>query len=238
MPCFFALDCSTMYGSLSLTEGDKSHLRVLASCEWELSQKGKILQNAHSDKLPFEADRLLRAGKKSLSDLDFVAVGKGPGRWTGLRAGLGFARALAFGLKIPIRSVDSLRISAEPFLPPQGQKAHPPVFVSMNGFGGKIYHASFSSKQESEAQIQVLSFSAWQSGMEEKLKEFLPQSPICVCDVGRFYPLSKKLKALSFKALRPKALHLSQIVLRQNKKGEEARSAKIQALYLKAPVGS
>lgn len=225
-----------MQGSLSLIEGDKDHLQVLSSCEWELAQKGKVLQNAPSDKLPFEADRLLRAGKKTLSDLDFVAVGKGPGRWTGIRAGLSFARAVSFSLKIPIHPVNSLQVAAEPFLPSSTTKGHFPVFVSRNVFGGRICHACFHSQQDDGGEVQVSSFPVWQTYMEEKLRQSSAQSLLCVSDVGEFYPLSEKLKTLSFKPLKPKALHLAQIVLRQNKKGQNWHAKEGQVLYLKPPA--
>jgi tRNA threonylcarbamoyl adenosine modification protein YeaZ len=51
---------------------------------------------------------LTRAARVSLSDLDAVVAGTGPGTFTGLRIGLASARALGFGLGVPVHGVGTL----------------------------------------------------------------------------------------------------------------------------------
>ena len=47
-----------------------------------------------------------------LSDLDAVAVSKGPGSYTGLRIGVSVAKGLCYGLEIPLISVNTLQSMA------------------------------------------------------------------------------------------------------------------------------
>jgi tRNA threonylcarbamoyladenosine biosynthesis protein TsaB len=55
-----------------------------------------------------EADELLRAADQTPGDLDLLAVGVGPGSFTGVRIGLATARGLALALDLPVAGVSTL----------------------------------------------------------------------------------------------------------------------------------
>jgi tRNA threonylcarbamoyladenosine biosynthesis protein TsaB len=64
--------------------------------------------NSHGEKLPELVDELLDAAQLKLNQLAAVAVGRGPGSFTGLRIGLAYAKGLAWAGALPIVGVDSL----------------------------------------------------------------------------------------------------------------------------------
>jgi tRNA threonylcarbamoyl adenosine modification protein YeaZ len=80
-----------------------------------------------------EADELLRAAGLAPRDLDALAVGTGPGSFTGVRIGVATARGLAVSLGIPlagISTLDALAAGAPGALPVVDARRHE-VFVPL-----------------------------------------------------------------------------------------------------------
>ena len=67
----------------------------------------------HARKVGVFVDELLRETDIAPDELDAVAVGKGPGSYTGLRIGVSFAKGLCYGLQKPLVAVGSLDALAE-----------------------------------------------------------------------------------------------------------------------------
>jgi tRNA threonylcarbamoyladenosine biosynthesis protein TsaB len=59
-----------------------------------------------------DADELVRAAGLGPDDLDLLAVGVGPGSFTGVRIGLAAARGLALALNVPVAGVSTLEALA------------------------------------------------------------------------------------------------------------------------------
>lgn len=62
----------------------------------------------HAKHVGVFVDELLRETGVTPDELDAVAVGMGPGSYTGLRIGVSFAKGLCYGLQIPLIAVGSL----------------------------------------------------------------------------------------------------------------------------------
>lgn len=84
-------------------------------CSVALAKDGELLSlresgegRDHARKLGVFVDELLRETGIAPDDLDAVAVGKGPGSYTGLRIGVSFAKGLCYGLQIPMLAIGSL----------------------------------------------------------------------------------------------------------------------------------
>ena len=89
-------------------------------CSVGLARDGELLSLRESDQgrdhaknLAVFVDELLRETDINPNDLDAVAVGRGPGSYTGLRIGVSFAKGLCYGLNIPLVAVGSLDALAE-----------------------------------------------------------------------------------------------------------------------------
>lgn len=62
----------------------------------------------HAKKVAVFVDELLSETGISPDELNAVAVGMGPGSYTGLRIGVSFAKGLCYGLQIPLVAIGSL----------------------------------------------------------------------------------------------------------------------------------
>jgi len=86
------------------------------NCSVCLSDNEKILslvefnegQFSHAEKLHSFILDVLKQSKKSMQDIDAIAVSKGPGSYTGLRIGVSAAKGLCFALDKPLISISTL----------------------------------------------------------------------------------------------------------------------------------
>lgn len=94
------------------------------SCSVVLAKDGRLLafeeevsdKYSHSEQLTVFIERLLNAQNISITDLDAIAVSKGPGSYTGLRIGVSTAKGLCYALNKPLISVNTLRAMADGML--------------------------------------------------------------------------------------------------------------------------
>lgn len=91
----------------------------------------------HTDRLLALAADALAASGLAFADLDRVAVGTGPGGFTGLRIGISTARALAQGLGVPLVGVSSLHALAA------GVPGGEPVLAVLDARRGETFVAAY-----------------------------------------------------------------------------------------------
>lgn len=95
------LDTATLVSSVALANGDT----LLA----ELTLQTK---KTHSERLMPHIEEILRLAETDKNAIKAVAASIGPGSFTGLRIGLGTAKALAYALNIPLVGVSTLAAMA------------------------------------------------------------------------------------------------------------------------------
>mgnify|MGYP000179828644 CR=1 FL=1 len=113
-----AVETSTPTGSVSLVEafpeeGVPGAFRVVAETSQNLSE-------THSSRLMPSIDRLLREASTPVQAVQGIAVGLGPGSFTGLRIAVSTVKGLAFSLKVPVVGIPTLDALAHnlPFASP------------------------------------------------------------------------------------------------------------------------
>ncbi len=94
-------DTSSPSNTVGLIDGD----RVLADLSWEA--RDNSLQ-----RIILNIDLVLKRGGLTLAEVDGLAVGIGPGSWTGLRVGVTVAKTLAYAANRPVCGISSLEALA------------------------------------------------------------------------------------------------------------------------------
>lgn len=138
MPIVLALDTSTKGCSAALFDGQDClvHRQVI--------EDGFV----HAEQLHLIVASLFEEVPYSLQDIDAVAVGAGPGSYTGLRIGVSAAKGFAFALDNPLIGVDSLALLAQ----------HGRSEVESKTLGAEIILSVINSRrQEVYARIQHVS---------------------------------------------------------------------------------
>ena len=100
MALLLSFDTATKHLAVCLAEGD----RVLAS----RTNTGERF--SHAEELNVFIEEVLRESGTSMRELDAVAVGIGPGSYTGCRIGLSAAKGLSYALDRPLIGMSSLVI--------------------------------------------------------------------------------------------------------------------------------
>lgn len=90
------------------------------NCSVSLAKDGEIItikehdtpNYSHAEQLHIFIEEVARQASVSLSEIDAIAISKGPGSYTGLRIGVSAAKGLCFSLDIPLISVATLKSMA------------------------------------------------------------------------------------------------------------------------------
>lgn len=69
-------------------------------------------QNAHSEKITNFIREVMEVAEIDYSQLDAVAVSKGPGSYTGLRIGVSTAKGICYAANLPLMAIDTLEAMA------------------------------------------------------------------------------------------------------------------------------
>lgn len=83
-------------------------------CSVGLAENGELVAlrescgRDHARNVAVYVDELLRERDIDADEIDAIAVGKGPGSYTGLRIGVSFAKGLCYGLRKPLIAIGSL----------------------------------------------------------------------------------------------------------------------------------
>ncbi|MBC7744999.1 MAG: tRNA (adenosine(37)-N6)-threonylcarbamoyltransferase complex dimerization subunit type 1 TsaB [Flavobacterium sp.] len=101
-PLILHIETATTMCSVALSIGNKL-----------LAVKELNERNVHASQITLFIDEVMKTSRKKYTELNAVAVSKGPGSYTGLRIGVSTAKGLCFALDVPLISVNTLESMAK-----------------------------------------------------------------------------------------------------------------------------
>ncbi|MDY1038251.1 tRNA (adenosine(37)-N6)-threonylcarbamoyltransferase complex dimerization subunit type 1 TsaB [Lelliottia sp. CFBP8978] len=132
-------------------------MRILAidtateACSVALWDNGNLF--AHFEECPREhtqrilplVKEILHQGNTTLTELDALAFGRGPGSFTGVRIGIGIAQGLALGANLPMIGVSTLATMAQGAWRNTGATR---VLAAIDARMGEVYWAEYTRDEQ------------------------------------------------------------------------------------------
>ena len=135
-----SIDTSTRYALVGLSRQGES----VAEIAWRSEQN-------HSVELVPAIRTLMDRARVGMQELEAIFVARGPGGFSALRVGLSTAKALAVALDIPLVSVGTLDVEAQPF-----RGLGTPVRALIDASKDKQYVGSYAAAREDGAALYAV----------------------------------------------------------------------------------
>lgn len=202
------------------------------NCSVALSVNGSVIafeednskQYSHAERLHVYIKKVLTEAKVDKSELDAIAVSKGPGSYTGLRIGVSAAKGLSFALNTPLIAISTLQSLA------LQAKVDKGCIVSMlDARRMEVYAAVYSTegKEIRKTKAEVLT--------ESSFLKFLEKEQVCFIGSGveKFETLCSHKNAYFMKEELPSAREMAMLAEIKYKISDFEDVAYFEPYYLK-----
>lgn len=131
------------------------------NCSVSIAKDGRLLaikehdtpNYSHSEQLHVFIQDIVQQASVSLSELDAIAVSKGPGSYTGLRIGVSAAKGLCFSLDVPLISIPTLESMAHQIKKPAVDYIIPVLDARRMEVYSSVFDTHLKEVRETKAEI-------------------------------------------------------------------------------------
>jgi tRNA threonylcarbamoyladenosine biosynthesis protein TsaB len=202
------------------------------NCSVSLSFEGEALvlkedynnNYSHAERLHIYIDDVLKEANIKSSQLDAIAVSKGPGSYTGLRIGVSAAKGLCFALNKPLIAISTLEGLAHQVNISEGI-----IIPMLDARRLEVYSAIFDANyhQIRETQAQVLDETSFISYLDKSKVTFIGNG------VAKTKELITHKNAIFIEDKLPSANEMSQLAYHKYKINDIEDVAYFEPYYLK-----
>ena len=226
-PTLLALDTATEACSVALLRD--------GVVRWRYEELGR----GHGERVLEMVQSLLAEHGLRLADLDALAVGRGPGGFTGVRLAVGVAQGLAFGAGLRVVGVSDLRAVAQQAFEREPAATH--CLVCNDARMQEVYSASFLRDAAGLAQPDVAAGAAVERVCAPDAVSVPPRPGLLAAGRGLRAHASLRERALQAGAvvlddLLPSAEHIARLAAADFAAGLAMAPAQLQPVYLRDRV--
>jgi tRNA threonylcarbamoyladenosine biosynthesis protein TsaB len=209
-----AIDTSNDYAGIAL----RDERGLLGEAGWHAGRQ-------HTEQVLPQIDLLFRHLHISPADLHVIAVAVGPGSWSGLRAGMSLAKALAVGRRLPIIGIPTLDALA------QSQRGRPGPVVGLIRLGRDRFGAAvYTTDERVERTTPFLTVSAEAAAR-------LAERPLLIGDIPSDFESGTGRLAAAVD-LQRRAPWVAELAWERHKAGQYDDLVALEPIYLASPVRS
>lgn len=202
------------------------------NCSVSLSNKGETLvlkedynsNYSHAERLHLFIEDVINEAGISKTDLEAIAISKGPGSYTGLRIGVSTAKGLCYALDIPLISVSTLEALAAQVIIDEGC-----IIPMLDARRLEVYSAVFdaSNKEIRDIKAEVLEESSFINYLDKGKAHFIGNG------VEKSKAIIQHENAIFIDGKLPSANNMSNIAYAKYKKSDIEDVAYFEPFYLK-----
>ncbi|VEB96793.1 UGMP family protein [Cedecea lapagei] len=128
----------------------------------------ELCPREHTQRILPMVKEILNQGEITLSDVNALAYGRGPGSFTGVRIGIGIAQGLALGAELPMIGVSTLATMAQGAWRRTGATR---VLAAIDARMGEVYWAEYQRDEQGEWQGEESEAVLKPEDVAERLKQ-------------------------------------------------------------------
>ncbi len=217
-----AIDTATRFISLALA----TEQAILAEASWRSA-------NNHTVELAPAVERMLLSAAITAKDLRAIAIAIGPGSFTGVRIGLGFAKGLALAREIPLIGVKTLEITVRSLPLNEGE-----AIAVIQAGRGRVVWAQYQVRGERWDAYQQTANHGVVGTWEEVARAATPRQIVVgeIDSVGQEVLQRHQIRRASPAQNVRRAACLAEIAWERLRRGETDSAATLAPIYAQQPT--